>query len=240
MEKYKRILFLGFRCAGKTTISKKLSNIMNIPLIDIDEEIEKKQGKTITEITNNGENWVRFRELELKKLGEVLKIDNIIPEHIDALLSKLEEMGVELEVGADYAIVSRPEKYKATSIKTAVYPGFATDLQQPFTVLLTQSNGKSKVTETIFENRFMHVPYLSKLGADITVKNQTATIIGPNKLVGTDVVATDLRAGATMVAAALLAEGKTTITSAEHILRGYENIVEKLTDVGAKIEIKEI
>ena len=86
----------------------------------------------------------------------------------------------------------------------------------------------------------MHVPYLSKLGADITVKNQTATIIGPNKLVGTDVVATDLRAGATMVAAALLAEGKTTITSAEHILRGYENIVEKLTDVGAKIEIKEI
>ncbi len=172
--------------------------------------------------------------------GKNLKVDNIIPEHIDALLSKLEEMGVDLEVGADYAIVSRPEKYKATSIKTAVYPGFATDLQQPFTVLLTQSSGKSKVTETIFENRFMHVPYLSKLGADITVKNQTATIIGPNKLVGTDVVATDLRAGATMVAAALLAEGKTTITSAEHILRGYENIVEKLTDVGAKIEIKEI
>ena len=78
MEKYKRILLLGFRCVGKTTISKKLSNIMNIPLIDIDEEIEKKQGKTISEITNNGENWVRFRELELKKLEEVLKIDNII------------------------------------------------------------------------------------------------------------------------------------------------------------------
>lgn len=172
--------------------------------------------------------------------GNPLKIDNIIPEHIDALLSKLEEIGVELEVGSDYVIVSKPEKYKATSIKTAVYPGFATDLQQPFTVLLTQSNGKSKVTETIFENRFMHVPYLSKLGADITVKNQTATIIGPNKLKGTEVVATDLRAGATMVAAALIAEGKTTITSAEHILRGYENIVEKLTDVGAKIEIKEI
>lgn len=172
--------------------------------------------------------------------GNPLKIDNIIPEHIDALLSKLEEVGVELEVGSDYVIVSKPEKYRATSIKTAVYPGFATDLQQPFTVLLTQSNGKSKVTETIFENRFMHVPYLSKLGADITVKNQTATIIGPNKLKGTEVVATDLRAGATMVAAALVAEGTTTITSAEHILRGYENIVEKLTEVGAKIEIKEI
>lgn len=78
MEKYKRILFLGFRCAGKTTLSKKLSKIMNISLVDIDEEIEKEQGKTITEITNDGENWVRFRELELKKLEEVLKIDNII------------------------------------------------------------------------------------------------------------------------------------------------------------------
>ena len=172
--------------------------------------------------------------------GKPLKVDNIIPEHIDSLLSKLEEMGVDLEVGADYVIVSKPEKYKATSIKTAVYPGFATDLQQPFTVLLTQSHGKSKVTETIWENRFMHIPYLNKLGADITVKNQTATIIGPNKLTGAEVVATDLRAGAAMVAAALLAEGKTTITNVEHILRGYEHIVEKLTEVGAKIEIKEI
>ena len=172
--------------------------------------------------------------------GNPLKIDNIIPEHVDALLSKLDEIGVDMEIGADYVIVSKPEKYKATSLKTAVYPGFATDLQQPFTVLLTQSNGKSKVTETIWENRFMHIPYLNSLGADITVKNQTATILGPHKLVGTEVVATDLRAGAAMVAAALLAEGKTTITNVEHILRGYEHIVEKLTEVGAKIEIKEI
>lgn len=172
--------------------------------------------------------------------GKPLKIDNIIPEHVDALLSKLDEIGVDMEIGADYVVVSKPDKYKATSLKTAVYPGFATDLQQPFTVLLTQSNGKSKVTETIWENRFMHIPYLNNLGADITVKNQTATILGPHKLVGTEVVATDLRAGAAMVAAALLAEGKTTITNVEHILRGYEHIVEKLTEVGAKIEIKEI
>ena len=149
-------------------------------------------------------------------------------------------MGVDMEIGSDYVIVSKPEKYKATSIKTAVYPGFATDLQQPFTVLLTQSNGKSKVTETIWENRFMHIPYLNALGADVTVKNQTATIMGPTPLTGSEVVATDLRAGAAMVAAALLADGKTTITNVEHILRGYEHIVEKLTDVGAKIEIKEI
>ena len=172
--------------------------------------------------------------------GNPLKIDNIIPEHIDSLISKLEEIGVDMQVGADYVIVTRAEKYKPTNIKTAVYPGFPTDLQQPFTVLLTQSNGKSKVTETIWENRFMHIPYLNNLGADIIVKNQTATIVGQSELKGASVVATDLRAGAAMVAAALKAEGKTTITNVEHILRGYEHIIEKLTEVGAKIEIKVI
>ena len=173
--------------------------------------------------------------------GTAFKVDNVIPEHIDSLLSKLEEMGVNMEIGSDYVIVlDRNEKLHATNIKTAVYPGFATDLQQPFTVLLTQATGKSKVTETIWENRFMHIPYLRELGANIEIKNQTATIVGPTKLKGSEVVATDLRAGAAMVAAALLAEGKTTITNAEHILRGYEQIVEKLTAVGAKIAIKEI
>ena len=172
--------------------------------------------------------------------GNPLKVDNIIPEHVDALLSKLEEIGVDMQVGADYVIVTRGEKYKSTNVKTAVYPGFPTDLQQPFTVLLTQSNGKSKVTETIWENRFMHIPHLNELGADIVVKNQTATIIGATELKGTTVVATDLRAGAAMVAAGRKAEGKTTITNVEHILRGYEQIVEKLTEVGAKISIKEI
>ena len=172
--------------------------------------------------------------------GNMLKVDNLIPDHIDALLSKLEEMGIELEVGADYVIVSKKDKYIATNIKTAVFPGFATDLQQQFTVLQTQATGKSKITETIYENRFMHIPYLRELGANITVKNQTATIIGPTKLKGAEVVATDLRAGAALVAAGLVATGKTTIANAEHILRGYEQIVEKLTNVGAKIELKEI
>ena len=172
--------------------------------------------------------------------GNRLKIDNIIPEHVDSLLSKLQEIGVDLEIGSDYVIVSKEEITKPTNIKTSVYPGFPTDLQQPFTVLLTQCSGKSKVEETIWENRFMHIAYLNQLGADITIKNQTATIIGPTNLKGTSVVATDLRAGAAMVAAALIAEGKTTITNVEHILRGYENIVSKLKDVGAKIESKEI
>ena len=172
--------------------------------------------------------------------GAPLKVDNIIPEHIDSLISKLEEIGVNLELGSDYVIINSKDSYKSTNIKTAVYPGFPTDLQQPFTVLLTQSSGKSKVTETIWENRFMHISYLNNLGADITVKNQTATILGPTKLKGCQVVATDLRAGAAMIAAGLKADGRTTITNAEHILRGYEDIVEKLSEVGAKIRIKEI
>ncbi len=173
--------------------------------------------------------------------GKNFKVDNMIPEHIDSLLSKLEEMGVNLEIGSDYVTIKEPtSNLKATNIKTAVYPGFPTDLQQPFTILLTQANGKSKINETIWENRFMHVPYLNNLGSDIVVKNQTATIIGPTDLKGTMVTATDLRAGAALVTAGLKAQGKTTITNVEHILRGYEQIIEKLTSVGAKITLKEI
>ena len=172
--------------------------------------------------------------------GENLRITNLIPEHLESLLSKLEEIGVEFEVGSDYVNISKGSGYKSTNIKTLVYPGFPTDLQQPFTVLLTQCKGKSKVTETIWENRFMHIPYLTSMGADIIIKNQTATILGPSNLKGCEVVATDLRAGAAMVVAALIASGKTKITNVEHILRGYENIIEKLSNVGAKIVLKEI
>ena len=149
-------------------------------------------------------------------------------------------IGIDLEIGQDYVIVSKNDHIKPTTIKTATYPGFPTDLQQPFTVLLTQADGKSKVVETIWENRFMHIPYLNELGANINIKNQTAVIEGKTELVGTDVVATDLRAGAAMVAAALTAEGKTTISDVEHILRGYEQIIEKLNGVGASIKLKDI
>lgn len=172
--------------------------------------------------------------------GQNLKIDNIIPEHLESLISKLQEIGAKLEIGSDYITITKGENYKGTNIKTATYPGFPTDLQQPFTTLLTQCSGKSKIEETIFENRFMHIPYLCQMGADITVKNQSTTVIGPSKLKGKEVVATDLRAGASLVAAALAAEGTTMITNVEHILRGYENIVEKLTKVGAKIKSREI
>ncbi len=173
-------------------------------------------------------------------IGNNLKIDNIIPEHIESLTSKLLEVGVDVELGDDYLVVSKPKKFRPTKIKTLGYPGFPTDLQQPFTVLLTQCEGKSKVVETIFENRFMHIPYLNKMGANIQVENMEATVSGPTELKGCEVEATDLRAGACMVAAALIADGVTVITNIEHILRGYEDIVEKLNKVGAKITLKEI
>lgn len=171
--------------------------------------------------------------------GNNLRIENIIPDHIESFLSKLEETKADIKVGSDYVIVSKKETLKQTNIKTAVYPGFPTDLQQPFTILLTQCNGKSKVTETIWENRFMHIPYIVDMGAEIEVKNQTAFITGPTKLKGKDIKATDLRAGAAMIIAGLIAEGTTTISDIEHVLRGYENIIEKLTNVGAHISLIE-
>ena len=169
--------------------------------------------------------------------GDNLKIDNIIPEHIESLTSKLREMGVDLDISYDSVVVSSVDNMKPTNIETAVYPGFPTDLQQPFMVLLTQASGKSEVEENIWENRLMQVPYLNKMGANIKVKGNTAIIEGKTDLYGNEVVATDLRAGACMVLAALTANGTTTIQDVGHILRGYENIVGKLKNVGADIEL---
>lgn len=173
-------------------------------------------------------------------IGNNFKVSNIIPEHLEALTSKMLEIGVDITIGEDYFIINSKKDYKPVNIKTLVFPGFPTDLQQPFMILLTACNGKSIVEETIWENRFMHVPELVKMGANIKVDGTKAKIVGPTELTGCDVSATDLRAGAAMVCAALVANGTTTINNAEHILRGYESIVEKLTDVGAKIEIIEI
>ncbi|MBR0238434.1 MAG: UDP-N-acetylglucosamine 1-carboxyvinyltransferase [Thermoguttaceae bacterium] len=169
--------------------------------------------------------------------GENLRIENIIPEHLESFISKLQEIGVNIKIGTDYAIITKKEKYKPTEIITALYPGFPTDLQQPFTILLTQSTGKSTVTETIWENRFMHIPYLVEMGARITVKDQSVAIIEPSTFEGKDIEATDLRAGAAMIIAGLIAKGTTTISNIEHILRGYSNIIEKLTNVGAHISL---
>ncbi len=169
--------------------------------------------------------------------GKNVKIDSIIPEHLESLTSKLKETGVKIEEGSDYVIISRPEILKGVNIKTLGYPGFPTDLQQPITTLLTQCSGSSIVEETIWENRFQNVEHLNNMGAKIEVDCNKAHIEGPTPLTGTEVAATDLRAGACLVLAGLVANGTTTINNIEHILRGYENIIEKLTTLGAKIEI---
>lgn len=172
-------------------------------------------------------------------IGKNLKISNIIPEHIESLTSKLKEAGANLIIEEDSIICKRHKNLKAIDIRTYYYPGFPTDLQQPMSSFLTQCVGTSKIEETIYENRFMHIPYLKSMGADIGIKNNLAIIKGKTHLKGSSVTATDLRAGAALVIAGLIADGKTTITGVEHILRGYEGIIEKLSNVGADIKIEE-
>ena len=173
-------------------------------------------------------------------MGENLTIKNLIPSHIESLTSKLKDMGSEFTIKSNSITITAKETYRPVNITTAVFPGFPTDLQQPFSILLTKCNGKSKIKETIWENRFMHIPYLEKLGAKTEINVNEVKIIGPTNLVGTEVTATDLRAGAAMILAGLTATGTTTVESIEHVLRGYENIVEKLVNVGAKVRIEEI
>lgn len=173
-------------------------------------------------------------------MGKNLIIKNLIPKHIESLISKLKEIGIPMKIGTDYIQIEKSENLHPIHLKTLGYPGFPTDLQQPITVLLTQCIGDSILQETIYENRFQNVYYLNKMGANIQMHNDKIKITGPTKLIGTEVVATDLRAGACLILAGLTAEGTTVISDVEHILRGYENIVEKLQTVGAKIKIIEI
>lgn len=173
-------------------------------------------------------------------LGDNLKIDNIIPEHVESLTLKLVEMGVNMDIGNNYIVINKCENPKPVNLKTLGYPGFPTDLQQPVTTLLTKCNGVSTLEETIYENRFQNVPYLNEMGADIDIIGKKIKIKGPTKLYGAKVTATDLRAGACLILAALAASGETIITDIEHVLRGYENLIEKLTNVGAKISLEEI
>ncbi len=173
--------------------------------------------------------------------AEEVRIENVIPKHLEALTSKLIEMGVDLTIGLDDIVVRKnKEGLKAIKVKTKPYPGFATDIQQPLTALLTQASGESQVSETIYKERFKHCPELNKMGAEIDVEIPTSRINGPTKLYGNDVVATDLRCGACLVVAALMAEGVTTIHDIYHIERGYEHIDEKLINLGAKIWREEI
>lgn len=173
-------------------------------------------------------------------LGDNLEIDGMIPEHNIVLLNKLQEMGVDFQLNNHSIILNKCKSLSPTNVRTVVYPGFPTDLGQPIQVLLTQAKGISQFEETIFENRMEHVKYLNLMGANIKAERQHAEIMGPTELHGAELTATDLRAGAALVTAGLIAEGTTIINDAEHILRGYERIITKLSAVGANIKIVEV
>ena len=167
-------------------------------------------------------------------------VKNVIPKHLEATTAKLIEIGCEVEEFDDAVRVVSSKPLHHTQVTTLPYPGFPTDMQPQMSVLLALAEGTSTVTESIFENRFKYVDELTRMGAQVKVESNIAIITGVEKFTGARVSAPDLRAGAAMVCAALVANGTTTINNAEHILRGYGSIVEKLTDVGAKIEIIEI
>lgn len=173
-------------------------------------------------------------------LGKNLTIKGVIKEHLEAFLMKLKEVGVKYSINGDTLIISKTENLKPTYIKTLVFPGFPTDLQQPFTTLLTQATGMSIIEETIYENRFKNTYDLNRMGAITNIISlNKLEIKGPRKLHGTNVIATDLRGGASLLIAALIAEGTTEIENSDVILRGYSDVIKKLENVGAKIKITE-
>lgn len=168
--------------------------------------------------------------------GGNIVVENVLPEHQKPLIAKLREAGAVVEEDIDKVRVIGKNQLKAVSIKTLPYPGFPTDMQAQMMAMMVIAEGRSKVTETVFENRFMHVVELNRMGAQISTEGRSAVIDGPCKLTGCDVRATDLRAGAAMILAGLVAEGTTRIGDLHHIDRGYENIVAKLKNLGADIE----
>ena len=172
-------------------------------------------------------------------IGEGIQINNVLYEHLESYIAKLEEMGVRMTISEDSIFVEKQTGLKAIQIKTSPYPGFATDLQQPITPLLLTAAGRGRIVDTIYEKRVNHVPELAKMGATILTLNDHIIYEGPNQLMGSSVKATDLRAGAALVIAGLMASGTTEITNVEYILRGYSDIIHKLTQLGADIQLVE-
>ncbi len=160
---------------------------------------------------------------------------NLIPEHVEAVIAKLREAGVNVEVGEDSVRVVGPPRLKAVDLKTLPYPGFPTDMQAQMMVLMTVADGTGVVSEAVFENRYKHVDELRRMGADIKIEGRVAIVKGITRLSGSFVEATDLRAGAALVLAGLIAEDATVIENVWHIDRGYENLERKLSSLGARI-----
>ena len=168
-------------------------------------------------------------------IGELLEVVDCRPAHLGALLEKLHEAGIDLDIETNVVRVRRGEP-RAADIRTQAFPGFPTDMQAQYMVLMTQASGSALVRETIFENRFMHVPELSRMGADIALDSYGALVRGPTPLSGATLMATDLRASASLVLAGLVADSETVIDRVYHLDRGYENLVQKLSAAGAVVE----
>lgn len=167
--------------------------------------------------------------------GGDVKVENVIPEHVESIIAKLREAGANVEVGDNWIRVEGPPRPKAVDLKTLVYPGFPTDMQAQMMALLAVAEGTGVVSETVFENRYKHVDELRRMGANIKIEGRAAIVKGIPKLSGTFVEATDLRAGAALVLAGLVAEDATVIDNVWHIDRGYENLERKYASLGARI-----
>jgi UDP-N-acetylglucosamine 1-carboxyvinyltransferase len=165
------------------------------------------------------------------------RVTGCAPEHLTALIQKLQQAGVGItETAPDCLLVRPADKLVSADVTTEEYPGFATDLQAQYMALMTRAQGISLITETVFENRFMHAQELVRMGANIRIEARQAIVAGPTELSGAAVIASDLRASASLVLAALVAQGETTVDRVYHIDRGYERIEEKLRGAGARIE----
>lgn len=170
--------------------------------------------------------------------GNVI-LDNVMPEHLTAVINKLEETGCKIEINNKKITLNAPRKLKSIDIKTMTYPGFPTDLQQIFATMLVKASGTSIIVENIFESRYKYISELRKMGAKVTVERKTAIIKGARKINATTVVCTDLRGGAALVIAGLIAKGKSRVENIGYIQRGYENLENKLGSLGAKIKLEE-
>lgn len=167
-----------------------------------------------------------------------LQLNNVVPEHIVPVINKLEECGCKFEINKNSVVIEAPKKLKGADIKTMPYPGFPTDMQSVFTSMLCVSKGTSVVVENIFENRYKFTNELKRMGAKINLEGKIAIVKGVRKLSGATVEATDLRGGAAVVIAGLVAKGKTKVNNIEYILRGYENLDKKLNKIGANIKLE--
>ena len=172
-------------------------------------------------------------------MGDGVMLNNVIPEHLEAYTSKLIDMGVDLQIDSDKIYVPKTDHLKPISVKTMPYPGFATDLQQPLTPLLSKAAGESTIVDTIYPKRVKHIPELQKMGMDIEAQDGRIVVRHTEKLHGADVKAGEIRAGASLMIAGLMADGETVIHDADNILRGYDRVVWKLNRLNANVRIEE-